>query len=197
MIIVRPLPTVELEAEFLRAEWYKDFYSPVRTQHDSVVKDKDYENEDNNRIRKNLLWQYRHPVLLQLPQDIHWYEASVSPEEFGEIKRIRETGWDRTFGSAKTLKDVVVAIKAGVTDQGNVGFQLIEDIKSNIGTHPFEEKLITIARNQTESPTIIEGNHRGVAFQMKTQEDGETSHLPQAIILGISPNMNTSPWLNI
>ncbi len=195
MKILRPIPIVEVEAEFLRAEWYKDFYEPVRKQFENIVKDKDYTNEENNRIRKNLLWQYRSPVLEKLPSDIHWYGISVDEKEFGDILIIRETGWEKTFGTAKNLKDTVLAIKNNVPDQG-VGFQLIEDIKNNIGTYPFEEKLIIISKSATDHHSIIEGNHRGMAFQMKFHETGNTDHFPKEIILGISPNMHLSPWLN-
>lgn len=187
---------MEVEAEFLRAEWYKEVFDQVRKQYGSVVQDEDYTNETNNRIRKNFLWQWRIPLLEKLPfPDIHWYIASVDKDDFGEFLIIRETGWEKTFGPSKKLKDVASAIKNGIKDQG-VGFDLIEKIKGNIGNHPFRERLILIASSENGPFTLVEGNHRGVAFQTKVHENGNSSHLPTEVIIGISPNMNISPWLN-
>lgn len=196
MKITKPISVVEVESEFLKAEWYKDVFNPVRADYDTLVKGKDFINEGNNRIRKSLLWQWRLPLLQRLPfQDIHWYLACPEPNEFDNFLIIKEIGWVTTFGTTKRLEDVAKAIRNGLRDQG-VGFDIIDSIKKNIGSHPFEEKLILISTTINGPYTVIEGNHRAVAFQIKLQEDNNDSHLPKEVILGIAPNMNQSPWLN-
>src|SRR5258706_8054401 len=114
MKIIKPISNMEMEAEFLKSEWYKKVFDQVRKKYDTIVNDSDYANEANNRIRKSFLWQSRKDLLEKLPfPDIHWYLASLKKDEFSELLIIRETGWEKTFGTAKKLKDVGTAIKAG------------------------------------------------------------------------------------
>ena len=109
---------------------------------------------------------------------------------------IRELGWEQTFGPNKKLSDVALALSSGVQEQGGVNFPLIYDIKSNIGTHEFKERLILISKGLNGPFTILEGNHRAVAFQLEIIEKHTTAHLPREVIIATSENMQNCVWLN-
>lgn len=195
MKTVKPVPIEYVESEFLKSEWYKDFFDPVRQEFHNIVMNPDLLNNSQNYTRKGLLWSWRRPLLCALPIDTEWYLAEITQESFGDILVIRETFWEKTFGDAKKLKDVAQAIKNGVVDQG-VGFQIILEIKEKVGKVSFDEKLILITTPNNINQTIIEGNHRAVAFQLKHHESNDASYIPKEVIIGISPNMHMSPWLN-
>ena len=189
------LTNEDFEAEFLKSEWYKKVYHPVREQFNKIVLEPNTKNQEENNSRHQLLWQWRYPLLERLPNNISWQLASIDEGEFENLLIIRETYWEKTFGDKKTLADVARAILDGVQDNG-AGINIIQNIKRAIGTYPFAEKIICISISLQPPFSIIEGNHRAVAFQLKKLEVGGNNHIPKEIILGVSSNMVISPWLN-
>jgi len=82
-------------------------------------------------------------------------------------------------------------------DLWGVDFNLIKQIKSNIGQHPFKEKIILISLSLNSVCTVIEGNHRAVVFELEMIETSKIDHIPKQLILGISADMNQAYWLNM
>ena len=195
MKILRCLPEEVVEYEFLKAEWYKDGFNPVREKYNEIVVNGDLTNGEQNRMRKWLLRKARFIIFQGIPSDTVWSLCEIDADQFCELRIIREINWENTFRPAKKLKDVAVKIQAGITDS-RIDLGLIEKIKQNIGKHDFEEKIICISSGLDGPFTLIEGNHRAVAFQLKCLETGDKSHLPEEVIAGISPNMKLSPWFN-
>jgi len=195
MKMISSIPTEKFESEFLKSEWYKPFYSSVRDQLNKIVLEPNLEDSNENAVRKYLLWQWREPLLKWLPNNITWHLVRVDLNEFSDLFVIKEPQWEKTFGSQKTLKKVAQAIINGYPDKG-AGIKIIQDIKKRIGSYPFIEKLILISTSIDTPSTVIEGNHRAIAFQLKALENGNTSHIPKKLILGTSPHMLNCPWLN-
>ena len=177
MKVISIITEAEFEAEYLQTEWYKDHYDQVRTKFNSIVLKPDFNDSQQNLIRKQLLWQPRRPLLQQLPIDIIWQIVEISVDEFSRLLVIKESGWEQTFGSNKTLEAAVNTMKLGLVQDHGVNFQTVNNIKSSIGTHPFTERLICISLKLEEPFTIIEGNHRALAFQLKKVETDETNHI--------------------
>lgn len=196
MKVLSKVSQEDFELQFLSAEWYKDVYDEVRERFDRLITRPDITNCQENLLRKELLWKWRYPLLGRLPLEIEWQTISLDIDEFENLLVIREIGWENTFGIGKNLREVAQAIKDNVEDKGGVRFDIVEDIKGNIGKYEFNEKLILIASGLQPPLTIVEGNHRAVAFELKSIESGETKHIPTEFLLGVSPEMIKSPWLN-
>jgi hypothetical protein len=196
MKIKESLSLEAMEAEFLKTEWYKDFYNPMREKYNAIVTAPDLSSSVHSQVIKSLLWQWRSPVLSRIPKDIKWYLSELEGNDFGDLLIMRELSWYETFGNAKKLKDVAKSIFSGKIQSKGVNFEKIKAIKENIGTHNFHEKIIVISSNPQGPYSILEGNHRAVAFQLKVEESGDKSHLPKEVIVGESPDMGSSPWLN-
>lgn len=196
MNILRSVTIAEVEAEFLKTEWYKEIYDSIRKQYDAVVHQTNFNDEKNNSIRHKLLWDTRQPLLEKLPVDVRWYELSLTPQDFSELLIIKGRGWGNTFAKTKKIKEVAELMQSGIPDRG-INFSLIYDIKKQIGTYNFKERFILIALDINGPYTILEGNHRTVAFQLYAMENHNLSYLPKTVILGTSPSMSQTPWLNI
>lgn len=196
MKIVTTITETEFEAEYLKAEWYKNYYDQVREKFNHIVLNPNFEDEQQNLIRKQLLWQTRRPLLQQLPTDIVWQVIEINQEEFSNLLVIKERGWERTFGPNKTLEAAVNAMRSGTLQDCGVNFQTVYNIKNSIGKYSFNEKLICISLELNKPYTLIEGNHRALAFQLRKAETGKIDHIPSQIILGVSPNMGQAYWLN-
>lgn len=186
----------EFEAEYLKAEWYKDYYDPYREKYTEIVLKPDLNNLHENEIRKQLLWGPRHPLLQQLPSDVVWHDVEITSQEFSEILVIKEFGWEKTFLNHKKLSDAVRFMESGDAVDHGVKFNIVNDIKSSIGKYDFSERLICIALSTDGPFTLIEGNHRALAFELEKQDSGKTDHLPSRIIVGVSSYMGQAYWLN-
>ena len=185
----------EFESEFLKGEWYKSQYDPVRNQYSPTIDNPDLQNPKHNQVINQLLWAFRKPLLEKIPTNIEWWEADLEDKDFENALIIRETDWENTFGNLKRIKDVSKAISEGIEDKG-VGFTMIREIQKNIGTHPFSERIIMISESGSSTPSIIEGNHRVLAFQLELIENGTSLHIPKTAIIGTSPNIRICPWWN-
>jgi len=196
MKILAEVAEPEFELQFLSTEWYKPFYDSLREQYGELVTNPDLGDWKQNYIRKELLWKWRYPLLGQFPKQVEWYLIELDLKEFEKLLVIREKGWNQTFGLGKNLVEVALAVQNNVEDSWGVNFKQIKDIKNNIGKHVFKEKIILISSKIEPPYTVVEGNHRAVAFEMKRIETGETDHIPKQFILGVSPDMGQAYWLN-
>lgn len=196
MKIVVKISQPEFESNFLSSEWYKPFYNPIRERFNAIVTNPDLSNWQQNYIRKELLWKWRYPLLVQLPFEIDWYSIELELEEFENLLVIKEDGWNKTFGLGKNLKDAAIGVKNNIEDKWGVNFSQIKEIKNNIGKYVFKEKIILISEGLDFPYTVVEGNHRAVAFELKKIESEESAHIPKQFLLGVSPNMSAAYWLN-
>jgi hypothetical protein len=197
MQVVSSASEEEVISEFLRSEWYNSVYDPLKEKYDILVKNPDLQNTVENETRKYILWNVRGPLLQHIPLDTRWYIASISPVEFSQLLLIRDTAWISTFGEKKTVSDAAQSIVSGVAVDHGAGFDKIDRIKKGIGKKSFQEKIICISSDLDSSLTILEGNHRAVAFQIFANEEKPNNHLPGHIIVGMSPSMTDCSWLNI
>lgn len=195
MQIIRKVRPEEVEAAFLRTEWYKERYNPIRSQYDKIVNDRDFTNVENNRKRRELLWEHRKVLLEQLPIDTQWYEIELTEDEFENIRIIKGYEWEKTFGTARKVKSVVNALMNNIRSK-EIDYMLITGIKNNIGTYPFNEKIILVSDSLHHPYSILEGNHRALAFALRALELNDRSHVPKRFFLGVSKNMIFFPWMN-
>ncbi|MEK7107063.1 MAG: hypothetical protein AAB899_02650 [Patescibacteria group bacterium] len=196
MKVVSQISEPQFELEFLSSEWHKDFYDSVRAQFNEIVTNPDISNWEQNYWRKELLWRLRAPLLAQLPFNIQWHVIGLDAGEFEHIRVIREHGWNRTFGERKNLMEVAEAVQKNLPDEWGVNFPQILDMKNNVGRTEFKERIILISSGLTGPYTVLEGNHRAVAFALKKLESEQINHVPKQYILGISPTMSSAYWLN-
>ena len=181
--------------EFLLSEWYKDWFRQFEAQGIGPLRLNPMDPKDAESIM-TLLSTMRGPILAQLPNDIDWSTAELEEGDFGELLVIREAGWANTFGANKSLKEVAGQIRLTQKETGGVNIPQIVEIKDAIGKSQFEERMILIAAREAGPYTILDGNHRAVAFQMEADETGSTAHLPTDVILGVSKSMRSCAWLN-
>ncbi|HUC88128.1 MAG TPA: hypothetical protein VMR95_03190 [Candidatus Binatia bacterium] len=192
---ISSISLARVQHEFLLTEWYKDHFRQFEL--DGFEPSKlDPDKSSDAKIIEKMLLSFRAPILSNLPVDTVWQIGELERNEFKNLLVIRERGWVLTFGNSRKVQDVAIAVSNGVQEQGGVNIPLIQDIKKSIGTHPFKERIILISTGEVGPYTIIEGNHRAVAYQQKSLEIGSEKYLPKEVILGTSTSMYKCPWLN-
>lgn len=193
MKIIQPIPIDFMYAQFLSAEWYKSYYNQDRTTYDEIVRQGDLSDQAQNATRLELLWKKKYPIIADLPANTTWYLASISPVEFGNFFVINEHTWHDTFGKGKRVKEVADLILQDVEPKG-VDIIKIKEIQQNIGAHDFSEKLITISDKVDNHHTVLEGNHRAIAFHLHYVLTQSIGHYPATVIIGLSKDMPAVQW---
>jgi hypothetical protein len=85
MQITGQIPFEAVVQAWLKAEWYSDFFDPVRNYvPQPLIDDEDFSNQQNNELRYWLLRALRFNMLLTLPAGITWYSATY---EIADIAR--------------------------------------------------------------------------------------------------------------
>jgi len=195
MKVTGELSSAEVMHEFLLSEWYKDWFRQFEAQGIDPLSLNPTDLKDAESIT-TLLSTMRGPILAHLPNDIEWKTGELEVGDFEDLFVIREAGWANTFGANKSLKEVAGQIRLTQKETGGVNIPQILEIKNAIGMSQFEERMILIAAREAGPYTILDGNHRAVAFQMDADETGSTAHLPTEVILGVSKAMRGCAWLN-
>lgn len=195
MKITGELSRAEVMHEFLLSEWYKNWFRQFEAQGIDPLR-LDPTDPIDAELIMTLLSTIRRPILDRLPNDVEWKTGELEVGDFEDLLVIKETGWVDTFGANKSLKEVAGQIRITQKEVGGVNIPLILQIKDAIGKSQFEERIILIAARETGPYTVLDGNHRAVAFQIKADETRSIAHLPTEVILGASKSMRSCAWLN-
>lgn len=179
----------EIVHSWLKDEWYLNHYDQLRqTVAMKILDDPDFFNEGENKTRLELLRHVRQPMVDPLPNDTEWYVIDFNKDDLNRTFIVPSSDWlpltNNTFHILEALKNVesnldhadrIREIKAA-TDNGNVS-----------------KNLILVASSSESLFTIIEGNHRAVAFASKALENSGEA-IVEEIFLGISPQMKSYIW---
>ncbi len=189
MVPIKRLRNIEFEYNFLRGEWYK-----FKNLHDEIDIDKlRLDDQCDRQLIHILLKQSRGFLLKHLPDDVAWYQVFIEQSEFEKVKVINEDTWHESFGR-DMVKQISDLLRSGMCDD-TVHQPVIREIFSHLGTGDFSNSLVIIAPSFDAPATLLEGNHRAVAFQMSNDNLGIQNGMPPShLIAGISLKMQNCIW---
>jgi hypothetical protein len=188
MQIVRPSSHQEVVHSWLKAEWYKSEFDPLRLLVDQrIIAEPNFSNAVENRDRLLALAQVRGPVLYGLPKD-GWYVATF---EAGDIPRtfvIPSGDWLPISGYDFRLDNVLDNV-----DRDLDHAHKIEEIAAAIPTGGVDPQLILVTESQSPKAhlTIIEGNNRAPGL-IRAYRD--RSPLLDEIFVGVSASFAQYRW---
>lgn len=176
--------------EWLKAEWYKSYFDNIRASYSNIVNSPNYNDREENNLRNNLMEEVRPdviPPLFQLP--FEWQLAEIeSSNEFRSLNIIPSDDWYLVTGRTFRLKDTPLNLHLHEGHQ--VDIQKKKDTLRKKGL--FQAKLILVGASP-EKLTIIEGNHRAVAYLLFAQE-AKSLFLPLEVIFGSCPQITKYRW---
>lgn len=180
----------EIVHSWLKDEWYLNYYDQLRqTTPVKILEDPDFSNADENKTRLELLRHVRKPMVDPLPNDTEWYIINFNKEDLSRTFIVPSADWlpltNNTFHILEALKNV----ESNLDHAGR-----IREIKVAIGNGNVSKNLILVASNSESFFTVIEGNHRAVAFAGKALENSELDFIVEEVFLGISPQMKSYIW---
>ncbi len=152
-------------------------------------------------ITETLLMLFRHKIINRLPDDIKWSLWSIGQKEFPKVCIMNEDSWAKSFPGKISIEQIArMIIDGAIDDYGHV--KKIRAIQAEITKgRVFSEKLILISPHEpkVERPggvTLIEGNHRAVAFMLEHLRTKGKFRLPDQVIIGLSNKIKKCCWYN-
>lgn len=189
---LRRITEAEVIAEFLKNEFYQEEFHRDRQQFEHLVLDADITREDENMLRRALLFRRRGHMWRELPPDTQWWEMQLDVEDLPKLRVFPRAHWRKIANGSFALGDIVDRIRTRKFS-GKIGdfISKIHSLSYQLRFMRDTSSVILIGENEDASMTIIEGNHRLTAAMLGAPE---TLHERFRVFLGISPHMDQVCW---
>jgi len=188
-----PIEEDEVIAEFLRNEFYHPEFHRYWQRLEKIVLSPDFQDADQNALRRALLFRRRGRMWRELPADTQWWEVELDPADLARVRVFPRSHWRKIANSNFTLGEIAQNIRARAGHGLNGDF--LAKIRS-LSTLLREEKrratvILMIGIDESSPLTIIEGNHRMVAAMLLSPH---TVCQRFRFVCGFSPRMAECCW---
>jgi hypothetical protein len=183
MRIINQVPFEAVVQAWLKAEWFADFFNPIRIYiPQSLIDDEDFSNQQNNELRYWLLHTSRFPLLDTLPSNVTWYSAAYDRADIKRTYVVASNEWGPISGNTYRA-DVVLH---NINTAGNPAAK-IRDVKASLAS--VDRRLILVASDINFILTIVEGNHRAIAIFSDADDRGTRDPIIPEVFVGVSPDI--------
>lgn len=191
---LRRVTEAEVIAEFLKNEFYQEEFHRDRQQFEHLVLDADVTREDENTLRRALLFRRRGHMWRELPPDTQWFEMRLDPEDLCKLRVFPRAQWRKIADGSFALEDIVERIRTRkFSGKVHDFISKVQSLSYMLRFGHDTSSVILIGESIDEPMTIIEGNHRLTAAMLAAPE---TLHTRFRVFLGVSPNMSEVCWHN-
>jgi hypothetical protein len=204
--LLRVVSENEVIAEFLKSDLDEDRLkgfptassNPVLREYQEalrgIVENADLENSEQNAKRRALFMVRRSALWNELPRNTEWFEIKVSDAELGQIRIFPRAHWRRIARGDFSIVQVVDCIRKRENTVDSRFLTKLKEIKEAFDDQDRDlGSVILIGVNESESLTIIDGNHRMVSA-MLDDEPGKVQKM--RFFCGLSPQMMECCWYN-
>ena len=191
---LRRVTEAEVIAEFLKNEFYQEEFHRDRQQFEHLVLDADVTSEEQNMLRRALLFRRRGHMWRELPPDTQWWEMQLDTEDLCKLRVFPRAHWRKIANGSFALADIVDRIRSRKFSGRVADFiSKIQSLSYHLRHMTDVSSVILIGEGEDSSVTIIEGNHRLTAAMLGAPEALRERF---RVFMGISPRMNEVCWHN-
>jgi hypothetical protein len=182
----------EVIAEFLKSEFYHEEFHADRENFKGLVMEANLASEDENALRRALLFRRRGHMWRELPADTQWWEVELEPEDLRVVRVFPRAQWRKIAADSFLLSDIVQRIRterfSGSTRDFIKGIELLS---RRLRSQTDQTTVLLIGVDDQQPLTILEGNHRLTAALLAGP--AIFSHQFRALC-GFSTNMARCCW---
>lgn len=186
---LRPISEEEAIAEFLKNEFHHPEFDHYRSKIENLVKSPDFQNPDENSLRRALLFLRRGAMWRELPKDTQWFEVDVATTDLAGIRVFPRAQWRRVSQGSFFLNDIVQEIRNESAKHPDDEF--FAKLRRLSTEEEVNQTVLLIGIDDAEPLTILDGNHR-IASAMLT--DPATVLKRYRFICGFSARMTECCW---
>jgi len=189
---IRPASEAEVIAEFLKGEYHQTEYHPDRKLHEQLVMEPDLTDEEENRLRRELLYRRHRVTWKELPKDVNWFLAELQLQDVNRIRIFPRGHWPKlASGSNFSLSEIARNIheqrfRAEVAKDVTAIHAIAYRMRQQTDT----TSVLLIGVDENKPLTIVEGNHRMIAAAL-VSFDRVTRF---TTYVGLSPAMTDCFW---
>ena len=189
---LRRAAEAEVIAEFLKNEFYQEEFHNDRDSFESLVLEADLTNEDENALRRALLFRRRGHMWREVPLDTQWWEVELEASDLKFVRVFPRAQWRKIADESYLLRDIVNRIRTVRFSGGKRDFiARVQALSYRLRTENDRSAVLLIGVDDQNPLTILEGNHRLTAALLA----GPTMFSHQfRVLCGFSPNMPQSCW---
>lgn len=191
MILKRRITEAEVLAEFLKNEFYQKEYDNDREKFENLVLDPDLTDENQNSIRRALLYRRRGHMWRELPKDIVWYEAEIDADDLRRIRVFPRAYWRKISNGSFLLSEIVKRIRDSSVAKRDPALSKIQLLRYRLQRDSVNSAVLLIGVDEDQPLTILEGNHRFAAAMLVSPRLVQTGF---RVLCGLSPRMYESCW---
>ncbi|HVZ61742.1 MAG TPA: hypothetical protein VG892_13230 [Terriglobales bacterium] len=204
MKLLRRATEPEVIAEFLKNEFYQREFNRDREYFENLVKNADTTVEQENALRRALLFRRRGPMWRELPDDIQWWKVELEAGDLDRLFVFPRAHWRKLAGGNFRLTEIVERLRARVSAplrDAPVGraprniaefVSKIHSLSRRLKQQAQSGSVLLIGTDETEPMLIFEGNHRLTAALLDSGNSYSTNQFQ--IFLGRSPRMVRCCW---
>jgi hypothetical protein len=189
---IRQSNELEIIAAFLQGEYYQKEYHGDRNTYEVVVMNPNLADEEENRIRRELLYRRHRVTWKVLPGDINWFQVELEADDFERIRVFPRGHWPKlATDSSLAVRDMARTIRNGqLSRKTQDDVSAIHAIADRLQQQPDYSSVLLIGIDETKPLTILEGNHRMIAAALTSTETIPTFK----VYAGFSPLMTSCFW---
>jgi O-antigen/teichoic acid export membrane protein len=191
--LVRRVPEAEVIAHFLKSDFHCPTFDVYRDKVGSIVKRPDFEDEDENEIRRALLFLRQLSLWNEIPCDTEWYEAEIDELDLCRIRVFPRAQWRKVAGGDFRIEPIMEGMRTRRALLDAAFLSKIDAICERFYREGSEiGAVLLIGRNEHGPLTVVDGNHRLVASLLAS-----SCGLPKLRFLcGFSSKMGECCWYN-
>jgi O-antigen/teichoic acid export membrane protein len=181
----------QIIAEFLKNEFHHPEFDQYRDQFEALVNLPDFNNPEENNLRRALLFLRRGAMWRELPDDTQWFEVELSKRDLGRIRVFPRAQWRRIAQGSFYLTDIAERIRAESDNHSDEFFGKLRYLSTLIQAGDFNPTVLLIGVDESGPLTILDGNHRIAAAMLAASFPVRQQF---RFICGFSPRMTECCW---
>ncbi len=182
----------EVIAEFLKNEFYHEEFHADRELFEHLVLGADLSSEDENDLRRALLFRRRGHMWRELPSDTQWWEVELENDDLRSIRVFPRAQWRKIAAESFLLCDIADRIRSLRFSVSNRDFiARVQSLSYRLRVQQDHSAILLIGMDEQHPLTILEGNHRLTAALLA---DPSMFVNRFRVFCGLSPKMSCSCW---
>jgi len=175
---------------WLKGEWvslgYSQKYPELKAK---LIDHPNFNSSAQNKKRRELLRETRQRNIDELPADIKWFSAKFEDTDYPLTYLIACDDWLPISNNSYKLESTTTNFDLPLPHTS-----YIQEIYKTLPNPSIDPKLIMVGSSLGAPVTIIEGNHRAVAFVKYSSKNPDSPKLLNEIYLGLSVDMKDYVW---
>jgi hypothetical protein len=193
LVKIRQLTQEMVIHGFLKNEFFRREFDQYRQDFANLVWYPDFHNEQENELRRALLFLRRGRLWRELPADTEWFEVELQLDALNQIRVFPRNHWLRFSRHGFYLSRILGNIHDWTEAHPSNPFSMkLRSLRAAFSMSDEKFGAVLLIGKQLSGPfTIIEGNHRMAAASLDLR-DGALHRF--TFVCGLSPRMTRCCW---